>query len=59
VSCIVTEEDYKTLKLENNLDNLNKDMQVVNREVEQIKKWIFDLQNDDNSQEDLSYEELK
>ncbi len=37
----VTEEDYKTLKLESNLQNLNKDLLSVNEEIEQIKRMLL------------------
>ena len=33
-SCIVTEDEYKAIKIENNLDNLNKDIEQVNVEIE-------------------------
>lgn len=35
------EDDYKAIKLENNLENLNKDIEQVNDEIEQIKKLLF------------------
>lgn len=37
----VTEDEYKTLKLENNLQNLNKDLQNVNEEIEEIKRMML------------------
>jgi len=40
-SCIVFEDDYKAIKLENNLEHLNKDIELVNDEIEQIKKLLF------------------
>lgn len=33
-SFIVTEDEYKAIKIENNLDNLNKDIEQVNVEIE-------------------------
>ncbi len=33
-SCIMFEDDYKAIKLENNLDHLNKDIEIVNDEIE-------------------------
>lgn len=33
-SCIIFEDDYKAIKLENNLDHLNKDIEIVNDEIE-------------------------
>jgi len=33
-SCIVTEDEYKAIKIENNLENLNKDIEQVNDEIE-------------------------
>jgi hypothetical protein len=30
----VTEDEYKAIKVENNLDNLNKDIEAVNEEIE-------------------------
>ena len=33
-SYIVTEDEYKAIKIENNLDNLNKDIEQVNVEIE-------------------------
>ncbi len=44
-SCIVTEDEYKAIKVENNLDNLNKDIEAVNEEIEQIKKLLFTHQD--------------
>jgi len=38
---LVTEEEYKTLKLESNLQNLNKDLETVNDEIEEIKRLLF------------------
>jgi hypothetical protein len=38
---IVMEDDYKAIKLENNLEHLNKDIEKVNDEIEQIKKMLF------------------
>lgn len=38
---LVTEEEYKTIKLESNLQNLNKDLETVNEEIEQIKRLLF------------------
>jgi hypothetical protein len=40
-SCIVMEDDYKAIRLENNLEHLNKDIEKVNDEIEQIKKMLF------------------
>lgn len=48
---MITEEDYKALKLENNLDNLNKDIELVNEELEQIKKLLF-VQDTYNEEEE-------
>lgn len=42
------EDDYKVIKLENNLQNLNKDIEMVNNEIEQIKKLLF-FANSDSS----------
>ncbi len=33
-SSFVMEDDYKAIKLENNLDHLNKDIELVNDEIE-------------------------
>lgn len=43
---MITEDEYKAIKLENNLDNLNKDIELVNEELEQIKKLIFVTETD-------------
>lgn len=40
-SVLITEDEYKAIKLENNLDNLNRDIELVNEELEQLKKLIF------------------
>lgn len=40
-SIIATEDEYKAIKIENNLDNLNKDIELVNEEIEQIKKILL------------------
>lgn len=41
-SCsLVTQDEYNALKLENNLDHLNKDINQVNDELEQLKKLLF------------------
>lgn len=56
-SCIVTEDDYKAIKIENNLENLNKDIELVNDEIEQIKKLLFNQnqQSDEMAEGDDSW----
>jgi hypothetical protein len=50
-SCIVTEDEYKVIKIENNLDHLNKDIEQVNDEIEQIKRLLFTHQEETPLQE--------
>lgn len=48
---IVTEEDYKVIKLESNLNNLNKELGNVNDEIEQIKRLLLQSNNPPEEQE--------
>jgi len=54
------EDDYKVIKLENNLQNLNKDIVMVNDEIEQIKKLLFFANSDssDNLEESQISDEI-
>jgi len=47
------EDDVKAIKIENNLANLNKDIMLVNDEIEQIKKLLFTTQNDEEAEDDI------
>ncbi|CDW85369.1 UNKNOWN [Stylonychia lemnae] len=40
-SFLITEDDIKTIRIENNIGNLNKDIKKVNDQIEQIKHMLF------------------
>ena len=41
VGTTATEEEFKTIKIESNLDHLNKNLERVNQEIEQLKKMLL------------------
>jgi hypothetical protein len=42
----VTEDEYNAIRLETNLEHLHQDINLVNDELEQIKKLLFQREED-------------